>query len=125
MGDLTKNFNRSEYECKCGCGLDRVHPALSSLVQKIRDIVDEPVMINSGCRCQKHNANVGGVPDSRHVKCMAADIRANTISAATLHDTILAAHNAGLLPELGGIGGYDTFVHVDVDYGPEGRLRKW
>lgn len=125
MGDLTKNFNHREYACKCGCGLDRVHPALSSLVQKIRDIIDEPVMINSGCRCLKHNKAVGGVDGSRHAKCMAADIRAKTISAGTLHDTILAAYNAGLLPELGGIGRYDTFVHVDVDFGPEGRLRKW
>ncbi len=125
MGDLTKNFNRCEYACKCGCGLDRVHPALAALVQRIRDIIDEPVMINSGCRCAKHNKAVGGAEQSRHLKCMAADIRAKTISARSLYDIIMTAYHEGFLPELGGISGYNSFVHVDVDFGQEGRLRQW
>jgi uncharacterized protein YcbK (DUF882 family) len=94
-------------------------------VQRIRDIIDEPVMVNSGCRCVKHNKAIGGEPDSKHMRCMAADIRAKTVSAVSLYDIIMSAYQEGFLPELGGIGKYNTFVHVDVDFGLEGKLRKW
>ena len=33
-----------------------------------------PVLVNSGYRCPKHNAEVGGVANSQHMKGEAADI---------------------------------------------------
>ena len=38
MGDLTANFNRAEFACKCGCGKDDIKDALAVKVQAIRDL---------------------------------------------------------------------------------------
>jgi hypothetical protein len=59
MGDLSQNFNASEFACKCGCGLKYPSPALVSLLQKIRDRTGQSVTIESGWRCTKHNQAVG------------------------------------------------------------------
>ena len=32
MGDLTKNFSRSEFACKCGCGFDDIDLVLQSVI---------------------------------------------------------------------------------------------
>jgi hypothetical protein len=47
MGDLTKDFNIKEYACKCGCGLKYPAPALSVLLQKIRDRAGKALTIES------------------------------------------------------------------------------
>lgn len=79
MGDLTRNFNKSEFACRCGCGLDAIDPDLVDILQDSRDAVGRPYPINSGCRCVKHNRDEGGVASSAHTKkadgfCKAADI---------------------------------------------------
>ena len=55
MGDLSKNFSRSEFECSCGCGFDDVSVELVELLQEIRDEIEEPIAITSACRCKEHN----------------------------------------------------------------------
>lgn len=57
---LTKNFNRSEFQCSCGCGQQSVDTELAEKLQLIRDKVDRPLKITSGYRCITHNAAVGG-----------------------------------------------------------------
>lgn len=41
MGDLSKNFSRSELACKCGCGFglgrNDLHIDLIAMLQRIRD----------------------------------------------------------------------------------------
>ena len=75
MGDLSRNFNRSEFACKCGCGFDTPAPDLVDLLQAVRDQFG-PVVITSGCRCPSHNKRIGGAPKSYHMTGQAADIRA-------------------------------------------------
>ena len=58
MGDLTANFNRSEYACKCGCGKDDIKDELATKVQLLRNILDRPIKINSGIRCSNHNSTI-------------------------------------------------------------------
>ena len=53
MGDLTKDFSRQEFACKCGCGFDRIDPRVVDMCQVIRDKLGAPVRINSACRCEK------------------------------------------------------------------------
>ncbi len=62
MSDLSRNIDRSEIACKCGCGLDNIDPALIRDVQAIFDYVDPNghYPIRSGCRCQKHNTSTPG-----------------------------------------------------------------
>ena len=66
MGDLSENFSRSEFACKCGCGLDSINIGIAHRIQLIRDIVRVPIKINSGCRCLNHNESVGGGRRSFH-----------------------------------------------------------
>lgn len=45
------------------------------LLQPLRDIYNEPFIINSGFRSQETNKVVGGVPNSQHTKGQAADVQ--------------------------------------------------
>ena len=74
MGDLSRNFSRHEFACKCGCGEAEVSPFLIEQLQKLRDYTGEPVRITSGRRCETHNAAVGGAKNSQHLLGLAADI---------------------------------------------------
>ena len=69
----TKNFKPSEFQCKC-CGQNKVSQVLIDMCQMIRDKVNMPIRINSGYRCPKHNAEVGGVKNSYHAQGLAADL---------------------------------------------------
>ncbi|MGC9344888.1 MAG: D-Ala-D-Ala carboxypeptidase family metallohydrolase, partial [Bacteroidales bacterium] len=63
-----------EFECKCGCGQNGVDINFLRKLNEARDLADIPFIISSGYRCQKHNKEIGGVPDSAHTKGMAVDI---------------------------------------------------
>ena len=54
----TNNFNVLEFSCKCGCGFNIIDQRIIDMAQTIRDALGVPVKVNSGCRCEKHNANV-------------------------------------------------------------------
>jgi len=129
MGDLTRNFSTSEFACK-HCGELVLDPNLPKLVQQIRDYVsrvteqDVPIIISSGYRCPEHNRDVGGVPGSQHTRGRAADIYSHIVSAKELHSLILAAYREHRLQNLGGLGQYQTFVHVDT-HRVGNRLRRW
>lgn len=72
---LSKNFNISEFKCKCG----RNHNILNStelvnMLQKITDLVGaDYVTISSGYRCAYHDRNVGGSGNGPHTGGFAAD----------------------------------------------------
>jgi uncharacterized protein YcbK (DUF882 family) len=106
MGDISKNFSRSEFACKCGCGMDTVDSELLELVQVIRDKFG-PINITSANRCEKHNAKVGGVKGSQHTKSRAADIVPVNASIGEVHTFIIENFNNI------GIGLYNSFIHVD------------
>jgi uncharacterized protein YcbK (DUF882 family) len=84
VGDLSRNFSRSEFECKCGCGEAEVSPFLIEVLQRLRDILGVPITVTSGRRCAKHNAAVGGAKNSQHLLGLAADIRAEGWTAKDL-----------------------------------------
>lgn len=122
MGDLSANFGRAEFACKCGCGFGLkdgdVSPALVAGLQALRNIVG-PVSILSGCRCPVHNASpsVRGAANSRHLKGDAADI----LVLGVRPDELYAA--VDVIPEFrdGGVGfGYGRF-HVDA----RGTRARW
>jgi uncharacterized protein YcbK (DUF882 family) len=112
MMKLSENFSREEFACKCGCGFDTVDTQLIDVLQEVRSRVATPITINSSCRCSKHNDAVGGSAKSQHLKGRAADI-----CVAGMSTEELASHVAVVLEEKqidGGLGLYDTFVHVDT-----------
>lgn len=106
MGDLSKNFSRNEFACKCGCGQDDVDTELLNHLDTIREHFDARVDISSGNRCATHNEAVGGVSSSFHLRGRAADITVLGIPPSVV---------AELARQLGisGVGDYETFTHVD------------
>ncbi|MCH8242102.1 MAG: hypothetical protein IH897_05760 [Planctomycetes bacterium] len=108
MGDLTKNFSKKEFACKCGCGFDAISPKLVEKLQGIRDHIENPIIISSGCRCENHNRLQGGHSDSAHLKGFAADILCAD-SASRFELLSLAVKNFAR------IGINMRFIHVDID----------
>lgn len=111
---ITKNFKRSEFACKCGCGMDNISIPFVDKLQIARDIYGKPYHLTSGCRCKKHNRNVGGVADSDHIATdekpsQAADIAFKT--GEELFGIINSLIRAGFTRI--GINFDKKFVHVD------------
>lgn len=114
MGDLTKNFSRSEFACKGAVCCDHSSPVSRRLVrglQALRVVVGAPLTITSGFRCRKHNKSVGGAADSQHTHGTAADIAApagwTPADLARAADALELFDGLGVYPDRG-------FVHVDV-----------
>lgn len=69
--DDIKHFKREEFRCRCGgkhCNGFPAEPSekLLRLADRVREHFDAPITVSSGIRCEKHNAKVGGVANSRH-----------------------------------------------------------
>jgi uncharacterized protein YcbK (DUF882 family) len=105
----SKYFNRSEFACSCGCGFDAVDIELLEVLEDIREHFDTPVVINSACRCETHNATVGGKPNSQHRFGKACDIIVKDITNERVQDYVLDKY-----PNSKGIGTYTSFTHIDV-----------
>ncbi|WP_299614609.1 D-Ala-D-Ala carboxypeptidase family metallohydrolase [uncultured Tateyamaria sp.] len=87
--------------------------ALSKLLQAIRDEFGAPLRISSCYRSPEYNSCIGGASRSQHMRFTAADITiANGNTPLTWYNKILEMRNRGIFS--GGIGRYNTFVHVDV-----------
>lgn len=74
-----KFFKFEEFRCRC-CGgpPPAVRENIEALVTEVLDPARQRygglVLVNSGYRCARHNAAVGGVANSQHLKGEAADI---------------------------------------------------
>jgi uncharacterized protein YcbK (DUF882 family) len=112
MGDVTNNFSRDEFKCPC-CGLNKTNDSVIRKLQELRDAVcveagrDVSFIIHSGTRCEKHNKEVGGKPNSAHLDGDGIDIRCNDGNLRYIID--------GCARKLGyrRIGIARGFVHVD------------
>ena len=130
MGDLTRNFSRIEYTCKCGCGtyIDSLHIAKED--QILRDWIsvqegrDYPMVIHRGCSCPSHNENVGGVDGSRHLpkwyklKKGASDKHMRGMSNWKFRRYLKKAYKLNILR--GGVGLYRWGGHTDCS-----SKRRW
>lgn len=73
MGDIAKNFNRSEFLCHCSiCAEKPSRPSTKieviNALQAVRDIYGKPIRVTRGVSCAAHNVAVGGARDSRHLE---------------------------------------------------------
>jgi len=124
MGDLTKDFNRSEFACRgtnCCGGSAPVHPVLVWGLQELRDKAGVPLTLSSGFRCVRHNERVGGERQSQHTLGLAADVLVpegwSAERLAELAESVPVFHE-------GGIGIYPTWVHVDARTTGKARWRQ-
>ncbi|HFU2857342.1 TPA: D-Ala-D-Ala carboxypeptidase family metallohydrolase [Enterobacter cloacae] len=109
MGDLSSNFSRAEFACKCGCGFMAVSAQLLTRLEMVRAHFGKPITITSGCRCAGHNAKQGGKPGSMHLKGLAADFRVAGVTPETVY-----AFCDRQWPDAGGLAKGKTFTHIDV-----------
>ncbi len=73
-----KHFERKEFKCKCGNVYCNGYPAepeekLVRVADRVREHFGSYATVSSGLRCTKHNANVDGVSNSRHLTGKAMD----------------------------------------------------
>jgi uncharacterized protein YcbK (DUF882 family) len=108
---VSENFSREEFKCKCKkCDFATVDVELIDLLEKIRShFGDNPVTINSACRCENHNDDVGGSKGSKHKQGIAADIDVKGIHPLKVYGFV-----DSISIDRYGIGHYPTFTHVDV-----------
>ena len=116
MGNVSKNLSRSEFACSCGCGFDTVDFELAQVIQDSADYFAKElgvprvsVFINSGCRCDKHNAAEGGSVGSKHKLGIAADYRIGSVTADAVADYLEKKY-----PDKYGIGRYVGRTHLDI-----------
>ena len=119
------NFTRDEFACKCGCGFDEIDPLLVSTLQRLRDEVQRPVVVNSGCRCRSHNAAVKGSKSSQHLRGKAADIKIDGMTSGQIIDVIRRLYLDGeiYVGYVYAING--NSVHVDVRAPQSQTVRRW
>ena len=104
---LSKDFQRAEFGCGCGCGYDDINLKLVDKLQSLRDLVEKPIVVTSGCRCELYNSHIGGVISSPHLDGLAADIQVDGMTPVTL--AILANRIQYMR-----IGIYPKHLHIDI-----------
>lgn len=109
-----KNFTRSEFACKCGCGFDTVDYKLVEFLDDIRNHFDAKMTVNSGCRCEPHNTAEGGKARSLHLVGRAGDVVVEGIPPAIVAALAIQMH-------VPGVGEYATFTHLDTRSGAKWR----
>lgn len=88
-------------------------PQLLDKLDFVRAYMRIPLTINSGFRCAKHNAEIGGAPHSKHLVGQAADISTVNMTAEQKKTFMHVVSS-----EFYGIGVGKTFVHVDTRSAP-------
>lgn len=107
---LSEHFTSREFDSPDApySGLN-MKPSFICRLECARVIYNYPMRINSGYRTPEHNAKIGGVADSSHLKGCAADIHCPT--TLVRNDLLRALILAGF--KRIGIG--KNFIHVDTD----------
>lgn len=112
--DGIKHFKRHEFACKCGRYCNgyptEMKKGVLAVLDRTREHFGSPATVSSGLRCKQHNANVGGVSNSRHLSGKAADF---CVRGKTSAQVLAYVQNQ---PETRYAYAIDSsYVHVDSD----------
>ena len=113
-----RHFTREEFRCRCGsyhapyCDGFPAEPdeTLVRLADDIREHFGAPAIPSSGLRCPRHNADSGGVSNSRHLSGKALDFMVQGVSGQALLSRVQAdprTRYAYLIE--------DPWIHMDVN----------
>ena len=110
-----KYFTREEFRCKCGGKYCNGFPAepqegMVRAVDNVREHFGRAFTPNSGVRCPTHNANVGGVSNSRHLYGKAVDFHVPGKTAAQVLAYLATLPGLGYCYDIDG-----TSVHMDIE----------
>ena len=109
-------FSDDELKCKCGCNGLRLNYIFDSELMELRKAMNEPMFVNSCCRCKAHNIAVGGNARSLHVYDKPAHPSNGTCAIDIMRKNksydlklLLEAWDAGW-----SVGVTPTFFHLDT-----------
>ena len=109
-------FSDKELGCK-HCGIVKLNPIFDSKLLQLRNNMNEPMRVNSCCRCSEHNKKVGGARRSFHLYddtgfptggTCAIDIKRSVYNSYNIK-LVLEAWELGF-----SIGVHPSFFHLDV-----------
>lgn len=107
-------FAKREFACKCGRYCDGYPAQMQRGIVEIADRAREELkgvgFVSSGLRCTQHNANVGGVSNSRHLSGKAIDLR---IEGKSARQTLAWAQKQ---PDVRYAYAIDAnYIHMDIE----------
>lgn len=137
MTPVTAHFSREEFGQREGHGViaspypaawveTRLVPLCQQLEVLRARLGARPITVLSGYRSPAYNAALLRLghrvsPRSQHCEGRAADIQVDGLSPEQVHRCALQLYSTGAI-QLGGLGIYSSFVHLDTRPGP---LRQW
>jgi len=136
--NLTAHFTVEEFHCHDGTLYppewidERLRPLCAAL-EAIREACGgRPVRILSGYRTATYNeglrssdgSGTGVAKNSQHIQGRAADIAVEGMAPSDVHAATLTLYGQGKL-EIGGLGLYRGWIHVDVRERVGGHLAQW
>lgn len=112
--DNIEFFDREEFRCKCGGKYCSGFPAepnrqLVEIADDVRKHFNAPATVSSGLRCKIHNANSGGVSNSRHMTGKAMDFSIKGLTAAQILAYVKTKPGIRYSYDING-----RYVHMDV-----------
>ena len=121
-----ENFDYDELRCNC-CGdieyTDEFLIRLQAFRYRLNTVFRRniPLIILSGYRCDKHNLEVGGVPNSRHTVSDAVDICSTAITPEEIYKDAKDSRlfSTVILYEK------SRFVHIDSRSREDVKAWKW
>lgn len=116
--DEIEYFDKSEFACKCGnyhapyCNgaPAEMNKKVVKVADRVRGYFKSPAQVSSGLRCRQHNADSGGVSNSRHLSGKAIDF---CIVGKTSAQVLAYVQKQPEIRYAYAIDG--SFVHMDVD----------
>ena len=107
---LSKHLRLHEFACTDGSKPVFLSQSLVDLLENVRTHYGKPVHINSGYRTVSYNAGLkNSSPKSQHCNGLACDFWVEGVAPAEVYE-----YCESLLRNHGGLGLYDSFVHMDV-----------
>jgi len=118
---MTDNFKREEFKCK-HCSFNIIDERIVNRLQVIRDFINQPIQVLSGCRCPEYNERVGGAKESFHTKGYAVDFTVLRANDTVDEPALLMIDEAFGRRWSGGYHYYikQRFIHIDI-----GPRRRW
>ena len=108
-----EHFTEDEFKCRCGCGAAIMDHYFMTLLVTLRKRFGKPIHINSGYRCQAHDAKFGGKGNHSG---KAADVRTgDPYELDTLHRLAIETGFTGLGMKFHGDGA-GRYLHVDTSH---------
>lgn len=103
---MSKYFSEDELKCKCGCNQCNMDPIFLTIMDQVREDVDEPLGVVSGFRCIDHDKEIKA--EGNHPTGKAVDI------AASLSRIRFKLIQAAIKRGIKRIGIGKTFIHLDI-----------